>query len=96
MANDMTIDATTDPGKPALDLKGKPRSKSKPKAPIESKGKRSLNLSIDHDTYQRLALHALDADTTISEIVSELARTHLRRVHLTRTTTRATTDTPGE
>ncbi len=70
---------------PANAAKGRAPRKAKAKPAIEGKGKRSLNLSLDWETYQRLALHALDLDTTISAIVTQLANTHLRRVHMTRT-----------
>jgi hypothetical protein len=68
--------------------KGKSSRKVKGKSAVEPKGKRSLNLSLPHDDYQRLAVHALDEGKTISDLVCELARTHLRRVHLARTPTR--------
>jgi hypothetical protein len=68
------------------EAKTKSRSKPKTKAASEARGKRSLNLSIPYEDYQRLAVHALDDGKTISDLVCELARTHLRRVHLTRTT----------
>ncbi len=70
--------------------KGKPTRTAKGKPAESPRGKRSLNLSLPYEDYQRLALHALDQDTTMSEIVSSLARTHLRSVHLTRTSTRPT------
>jgi hypothetical protein len=73
-------------------LESKPKStrtrKGKPKSTDKPNGKRSLNLSLPIEVYERLALHALADGKTISEIVSDLANTHLRRVHLTRTTTR--------
>lgn len=70
-----------------------PKSRSikarKGKPPLESKGKRSLNLSLPIEDYERLAIHAMRANTTISELVATLAREHLREYHLTRTATRA-------
>jgi hypothetical protein len=72
----------------AIAGKSKSTRKGKGKAATEGKGKRSLNLSLPHEDYQRLAVHALDAGVTISDLVCELARTHLRRVHLARTPTR--------
>jgi hypothetical protein len=66
--------------KPAKTRKGKPADR-----PI---GKRSLNLSLPLDDYERLAVHALRLDTTISELVCKLAREHLREFHITRTPSR--------
>ena len=70
------------------EAKAKGRSRAKAKPANEARGKRSLNLSLPYADYERLALHALAADTTISELVCRLAREHLREVHLTRTATR--------
>ncbi len=88
MSEDKDIQAGSDARPSISDAKGKAPRKVKAKPAIEGKSKRSLNLSLDYETYQRLALHALDLDTTISAIVTQLANTHLRRVHLTRTPTR--------
>jgi hypothetical protein len=76
----------------APDAKAKGARKPKGKAATEAKGKRSLNLSLPHEDYQRLAVHALDEGKTISDLVCELARTHLRRVHLARTPSRTGAD----
>lgn len=62
--------------------KGRKHGRAKPAG--DGRGKRSLNLSLPYEDYERLAIHALDEDRTVSEVVSELARAHLRRVHLTR------------
>ncbi len=87
--NDDNIPKEIEPAMaPANAAKAKIPRKAKVKTGIEGRGKRSLNLSLDYETFQRLALHALDEDTTISSIVTQLANTHLRRVHLTRTQTR--------
>jgi macrodomain Ter protein organizer (MatP/YcbG family) len=88
VSEDNATKATEDATASANIAKGKPPRKAKPKTAFEGKGKRSLNLSLDYETYQRLAIHALDLDTTISAIVTQLANTHLRRVHLTRTPSR--------
>ena len=66
----------------------KPKNTRKPKGKTsEAKGgKRGLNLSLPQEVYERLALHALADGKTISELVSELAITHLRRVHMVRKT----------
>ncbi len=88
MSEDSDIQAGSDGDLPSTKIKGKSARKGKVKPAIEGRGKRSLNLSLDYETYQRLALHALDLDTTISAIVTQLANAHLRRVHLTRTAPR--------
>jgi hypothetical protein len=85
---DTAMNTDTDMDISTITAKGKPARKAKSKPPIEPKGKRSLNLSIPQEDYQRLAVHALDEGKTISDLVCELARTHLRRVHITRTATR--------
>lgn len=78
------MEASEDTSKPTSVVKTRSTRARKVKAVDEANGKRSLNLSLSHEDYERLALHALDAKTTISDLVSVLARTHLRRVHLTR------------
>jgi hypothetical protein len=69
--------------------KSKPARKSKPKPAVDSKGKRSLNLSLPQEDYERLAIHAMRLDIHISELVSRLAREHCREFHITRTATRS-------
>lgn len=66
----------------------KPAKGRKAKSALVARGKRSLNLSLSQEDYERLALHALADGKTISDLVCELARTHLRRVHMARTPTR--------
>ena len=56
--------------------------------PVEA-GKRSLNLRVGQDEYERLAVHALRRHTTISELVMELARAHLREFSIHRNATKA-------
>jgi hypothetical protein len=69
--------------------RGTKSKKSKPKSTSDPKGKRSLNLSIGVDTYERLLLHAMRmTNGNISELVERLASEHLREFHLTRTATR--------
>jgi hypothetical protein len=72
--------------KPADKPTNKPAKPRKVKSTDKPIGKRSLNLSITSEVYERLAVHALADDRTISDIVSDLVVTHLRRVHLTRAT----------
>lgn len=83
------MDAQEPMSTPSEAPKSKPRGKGKGKSPEPPKGKRSLNLSLPQEDYERLAIHALRADMTISDLVAQLARTHLREYHLTRTPTRA-------
>ncbi len=52
--------------------------------PSPKPAKRSLNLRIDADCYERLAIHALKKKTTISALVELLAREHLREYFITR------------
>jgi hypothetical protein len=74
--------------------KGKSTKKGKPKPADTAKGKRSLNLSISVDTYERLMIHAMRMTSgNISELVEKLAADHLREFHLSRTATRATGET---
>ena len=86
------MDTTNEANATTTGDKSKSPRKPKSKPATGDKSKRSLNLSLPHEDYQRLALHALDRDMTISELVSELARTHLRSVHITRTATRTTNE----
>jgi hypothetical protein len=52
----------------------RPRKRT-PKPAAADAGKRSLNLRIDQDSYQRLNVHALMRGTTVSELVMGYART---------------------
>jgi hypothetical protein len=56
----------------------KVRRRANTKASGAENGKRSLNIRVDDDTYERLAIHALRRKTTISELVMEFAKTQLR------------------
>jgi hypothetical protein len=65
----------------APDGKGKgSKARKKPgaKTPTEGTGKRSLNLRVDDETYERLTIHAMKRRATISDLVMEFARVHLR------------------
>jgi hypothetical protein len=73
---------------PSIEAKVKPPRKGKVRPADRPIGKRSLNLSLPLEDYERLAVHALRLDTTISELVCKLARDHLREFHITRTPTR--------
>lgn len=69
----------------AAEPKAKGTKARRAKAPKPQTGKRSLNLSLDNETYERLAVHALRGNSTISELVTKLAQDHLREYHITRT-----------
>jgi hypothetical protein len=79
------MDAMGDNTTDATEVRVKPARKGKGKPPVVAKGKRSLNLSLPVEDYERLAIHALRQDCTLSDLVSQLAREHLRDYHLTRT-----------
>lgn len=69
--------------------KGKAPRKAKAKTASEGKGKRSLNLSMPVEDYERFMLHAMKlTNGNISELVCKLGREHLREFHITRTPTR--------
>ena len=73
--------------KPASGAKPKPSKAGKPK-PARA-GKRACNLSLPTEDYERLLIHAMRmTNGNISELVCQLARTHLRDFHLARTPTR--------
>ncbi len=61
----------------------KPRKRAAT-APVRKDGKRSLNLRIDHDSHERLAVHALRRGTTISALVEQFAQAHLREYSIHR------------
>jgi hypothetical protein len=66
---------------------GKSKGTRKPKraSPVVRKDdKRSLNLRIDEDAYERLAVHALRRKSTISALVEVFAREHLREFSIHR------------
>jgi hypothetical protein len=70
----------------AVDPKPKPTRKAKPKPSNEGRGKRSINLSLPIDDYERFVLHAMKmTNGNISELVCHLGRTHLRDYHISRT-----------
>jgi predicted HicB family RNase H-like nuclease len=84
MAADDPIDQHAGDGK---SRGGKPRKRTSPV--VRRDGKRSLNLRVDFEAHERLAVHALRRGTTISALVEGFAREHLREFHITRTATRA-------
>lgn len=77
------VDTATVVGKRTA-TKTRKRTAAKPDGRPEKDARRALNLRIDEDTYERLSLHALYRRTTISELVMEFARTHLREVYIAR------------
>ncbi len=52
----------------------RPRKRT-PKPPAADAPKRSLNLRIDAESHQRLTIHAVMKNTTVSELVMGYART---------------------
>jgi hypothetical protein len=72
------MDGNDPNSKPADDSKPKPAKARKSKLADKATRKRSLNLSLLMEDYTRLATHALMHDITISDLVSKLAREHLR------------------
>jgi len=83
-ANDQVVESVNE-------VKSRGRKASKPKSSERANGKRSLNLSLPTEDYERLAVHGLRRNLTISEIVSQLAREHLREYHITTTPKRGET-----
>jgi hypothetical protein len=72
-----------------VDPKHKPTRKAKPKPSNEVRGKRSINLSLPIEDYERFVLHAMKkTNGNISELVCQLGREHLREFHITRTPSR--------
>ncbi len=67
---------------------GKSGRTRKPKrtttTPVRKDEKRALNLRIDEDAHERLAIHALRRKTTISALVEGFAREHLREFSIHR------------
>jgi hypothetical protein len=83
------MDSQSDMSASSVASKIKATKKPKAKPAVESKGKRSLNLSISVETYERLMIHAMrQTKGNISDLVERLATDHLREFHLTRTPTR--------
>lgn len=74
----LDISAPEDKGRAA-----RARRKPSARAPGDA-GKRSLNLRIDTDTYERLHVHALRRRLTISELVMDISKTHLREYFISR------------
>lgn len=71
--------------------KGKSTKGRKPKPTGEVRGKRSINLSMTVEDYERFYIHALRlTGGNISELVCKLGREHLRDYHISRTGNRAT------
>jgi hypothetical protein len=59
----------------------RPRKPARPKADEAESATaemRSLNLRVDAETYERLTIHAMKRRGTISGVVMELAKAHLR------------------
>jgi len=72
--------------------KSKRAGKPKAKPAKADTGKRSINLSLPIEVYERLLIHAMkQTNGNISELVSRLATEHLRDFHIARTATRPST-----
>ena len=69
------------------------KARRRPPARPADTGKRSLNLRVDDDTYERLTVHAIKQRKTISELVIEFAKNHLREYSVHRNGARTE---PGE
>lgn len=67
----------------APEAKGKATRARRPRGakPPSDTSKRSLNLRVDDETYERLHVHALRRRQTVSELVMELARANLREFY---------------
>lgn len=61
------------------------RTRRRPAQAIAKPPKRSLNLRIEPDCYERLTIHAMKRRTTISALIEQLAREHLREYYVART-----------
>jgi hypothetical protein len=64
---------------PSIGLRPQGQRGRKPKGrkTTGAQGKRPLKLSLDTETHERLAIHALRRNQTISEVVTDLATKHL-------------------
>ncbi len=95
MDDQANMNAIEDTAKPASDGRVKGRNKGKSKPASDGKGKRSLNVSMPHEDYERFYIHALRlTNGNISELICRLGRDHLRDYHISRTPT-AKTGTAG-
>jgi hypothetical protein len=63
---------------------GRARRPRGAKPPTDTGAKRSLNLRVDDETYERLTIHAMRRRTTISALVMDLSREHLREFSIHR------------
>lgn len=84
------MEANVQGGEGATEARGKrasTRKKATAKAPTEN-GRRSLNLRVDDETYERLTIHAMRRRTTISALVMSLAKEQLREYSIHRLGTR--------
>jgi len=73
---------------PTSEAKAKSPRKARGKSPSVDKGngKRSINLSMPIEDYERFLIHAMKmTGGNISELVCRLGREHLREYHLSRT-----------
>jgi hypothetical protein len=89
MSDDAPVTANGDTATDANTAKAKPARKAKAKPASDAKSKRSLNLSLPIEDWERFQLHALRmTNGNISELVCRLGREHLREFHISRTPNR--------
>jgi hypothetical protein len=68
---------STDEHMPAMAMRPGPTKGKRAKVHKPTQARRPLKLSIDAETYEKLAIHGLRRGQTISEIVTDLATKHL-------------------
>ena len=73
-----TMDAIEPVGDGAGEPKGRRAQRGKRASAKPETAKRSLNLRIDDDVYERLTVHAMKRRMTISDLVGEMTRSHCR------------------
>lgn len=79
-----------DAGNSVVDVKPKSTRKGKSKSSDTAKGKRSLNLSLPVEVYEKLVIHAMrQTNNNISDLVCKLVNDNLRDFHITRTASRS-------
>lgn len=90
--DEINMQADVDINPSASVNKAKRASKPKSRPAKADMGKRSINLSLPIEVYERLLIHAMkQTNGNISELVSRLATEHLRDYHIARTATRPST-----
>ncbi len=72
------MDAIEPVGDDAGEPKGRRAQRGRRASTRPETTKRSLNLRIDDDVYERLTVHAMKRRMTISDLVGEMTRSHCR------------------